>query len=113
MASVSRVVLLDSALTATRTGDPVSLELYSYAFKGYIAATAVNGATTINAKIQHSADKLNWFDLITFAAIAGVASAEAKDPTVNVLPYVRAVATLTGGVQAATVTVALYFDKVK
>lgn len=112
MASVSRIELLPStALTATATGDSKVLEIGSANFVGWLKATGVNGATTIAAKIQHSANGTDWVDLVAFTNLVGVAGFEVKQITDNVLLYVRTVVTLSGGTQAATVLVSLYHDK--
>lgn len=112
MASVVRVQLVSSALTATETGSGVSLEPASQAFVGWLRVSAINGATTLNAKIQHSADKSNWVDLVSFTALVGVTGTEAKEITfAGVLPFVRGVVTLAGATQTATVDLALYHDK--
>lgn len=113
MASVSRVLLLESSLTASTTGSSLSLEPYSTDFMGWIAASSVNPATTVMAKIEHSADGSNWVDLVSFTALVGVSGAEAKNVTTAVLPYVRANVTLAGATQAATVLITLQHDKRK
>lgn len=112
MASVMNEILLPAtALTATNTGSEKVLETGSDKFLGTITATAVNGATTVAGKIQHSHDGTNWFDLVSFTNIVGTSGQEVKQITDSVLPRVRSVVTLSGATQAATVTVILWFDK--
>lgn len=112
MASVSRIELLPStALTATNTADAKVLEIGSVNFIGWLKATGVNGATTVAAKIQHSANGTDWVDLVSFTSLVGVNGFESKQITDNVLLYVRSVVTLSGATQAATVLVSLYHDK--
>jgi hypothetical protein len=116
MASSSRLSLVNGALTATTTGDPVSLSGCSKKFVGYIYASAVGAGTTVTGKIQHSPDKTNWFDLVTFTALVAVGSElkpESAFATANmpVLPNIRSVVTLAGGALTTTVRIDLYFDE--
>lgn len=111
MASVEKRTLMSRALTATANGDSVGLELGYGSFIAHLAVSAINAATTVNAKIQHSPDGSNWYDVESFAAVAGSAATEAKAITGPLFPQVRAVATLTGVTQAATVAVDLFMDK--
>lgn len=116
MASVSNLVLINGALTASTTGDKKSLGPRGKKFVGYLKATSVNGATTLNAKIQHSPDDVYWFDVVSFTALVGVDGSELKDGTqftaseMGLLPYVRGLVTLAGATQAATVLMQLWFD---
>jgi hypothetical protein len=112
MASVDKITLLSStALTDNATGTAQALELKQRDFVAYISATAVNGATTVAAKVQHSADGTNLLDAVTFTSIAGATGREAKAFTIPLMPYVRATVTLTGATKAATVAIDLFFDK--
>ena len=111
MASVHKIPLMAQALTATKTGDSVSLEAKHIDFIAHLNCSAINAATTLNAKIQHSPDGSRWYDLATFAALAGSTGSEAVQWTVHVFPQVRAVATLAGVTQTATVDIALYCDR--
>lgn len=114
MASVVKTTLLPAtALTATNTGETKVLEPFSDKFVGYLHVSAINGATTVASKIQHSADGSNWIDHTSFANLVGVTGFEAVNITASFLPYVRSVVTLSGATQAATVTMSLYFDKIK
>lgn len=113
MASVGRVLLMSGAQTASTNGEAKILELYSAAFVGFSKATGVHADTTLDTKIQHSANGSDWVDLCTFNQLVGVNGYDVEQITVNVLPYVRAVSTLAGTTQQATVEIALYFDKLK
>lgn len=113
MASVANEILINEDLTASANGDSVTLDLRSKAFIGTIDASSVNAATTVAGKIQHSPDKTNWTDAISFTDIVGSDSNEVKQITVNLLPYVRAVVTLTGATQIASVKILLWFDQEK
>lgn len=111
MASIMNEYLQPStALTADSTSAAFLLTQNTENFIGTIIATNVNAATTIAAKIQHSPNGSNWFDLVTFTNIVGVAGSEVKQITDSVLPYVRSVVDLSGATQAATVEIKLWFD---
>lgn len=113
MASVYRVELLSTtALTAVNNGTAKVLEAHSDKFVGWLNVSVNDGATTVAAKIQHSADGTNWEDLASFTNVVNVTSTEAIQIALAVLPHVRSVVTPTG-TPAATVAVALYHDKVK
>lgn len=98
-------------LTATTVGEKKSLENYATGFIAEIIATAVHAATTVTGKIEHSGDGTNWYDLATFAAIAGASGKEIVNVTAHVLPNVRANVTLAGATQEATVTVRLHSQR--
>ena len=109
MSSNGKQELMSETLSATKVGSSFNLVGRSDSHVAYIKAENVNGATTVTGKIQHSPDQINWFDLASFAAIAGVAGSEVVNLTAHVLPNVRANVTLAGGVQTADVTVDIYF----
>ena len=108
MASAANRTLVNSALTASATSEKQNLTQHARDFIAWIEASAVNGATTVAAKIQHSPDGLNWKDLASFTNLVGVAGTEAVQVTVNVFQYIRSVVTLSGGTQVATVKVQLW-----
>ena len=110
MATSQKTSLLAEALTATKTGDTKGLSSKDKAFIGILSVSACNAATTVNAKIQHSADGSTWFDLVSFTAVVGTTGAELKQITTSVLHKVRAVVTLAGATQTATVDLALWLD---
>jgi hypothetical protein len=109
MSSNGKQVLMNETLSATKAGSSFNLVGRSQEHVAFLKAENVNAATTVTGKIEHSPDGTNWFDLATFAAIAGVAGSEIVNITVGVLPNVRANVTLAGGVQAADLTVEVYF----
>ena len=111
MASATGDLLISEALTGNKNSEKFNLETNSDKFIVTIDATAVNAATTVSAKLQHSHDGSNWFDVVSFTNIVGVEGHEAKQVTDNLLPYVRASVTLAGATKAATVKVMLWFDK--
>lgn len=113
MASVSRVLLGSAQLTGSGDGSGVSLESSSTAFVGWFKCSAINAATTLDVKIEHSPNKTDWKTLCTFAQLVGVTGSEVKQITDGVLPFVRYSATLAGVTKDATVEVALYFDKLR
>jgi hypothetical protein len=115
MASVNRLELQPStALTAAATNsERKSLNLFDCNFVAWMKTSAIHAATTVNAKIQHSANGTDWEDLVAFTALAGVTGFESKQITVYVLPHVRSVVALSGLTLAATTEVALYNDKSK
>lgn len=112
MASVLNEYLQETtALTADSTSKGFLLSGRTTDFIGTVVASSVNAATTIAAKIQHSHDNLNWFDLITFTNIVGVSGAQAVlAPTGGCLPFVRSVVVLTGATKSATVDIKLWYD---
>lgn len=114
MATTSRRELINQALTGTTTGDTKSIEPRSNGFLGFVKTTATNGATTVDAKIQHSPNKSDWFDVVSFTSIVGTNTSEVKDITNlsgKLFTNLRAVVTLSGATQASTVEVTLWFDE--
>lgn len=109
MASNGQQVLMNEALTATEVGESFNLPGRTDAHIATLIATGVNGATTVTAKIEHSPDGSNWFDLANFAGLAGVDGTELINVTNGVLPNVRANVTLAGAAQAATVKVSINY----
>lgn len=114
MASVDRKILINQKpiTSATSTSDVQSLEGQHFGFIGEIIAADVNAATTVAGKIQHSADKQYWHDLISFTDIVGTAGSELKTATAC-LPNIRSFVTLSGGTKAATVTIRMHYDRYK
>ena len=117
MASVSFIHLLTgSTVTATSSSDSKSLEMFQ---KDFIAVLKLSGRTqgTYNIKLQHSADNVNFFDVVAFTEVAAGATAnEIKQivtGTTNLLPHVRVLSTVTVAVGDAVVDVKLYFDREK
>ena len=112
MASNSLIGFVDEALTASSTTAAQSLPARSRRFIGWLDASVNDGATTVDAKIQHSPDKVNWEDLATFAQLVNVTGVEEIQITDNVFGNVRVVVTL-AGTPAATVKVQLWYDSDK
>jgi hypothetical protein len=119
MASVSRVGLVSGALTGSSTGEAKTLGPRAQKFIGYLNVSAINGATTLDAKLQHSADKVNWIDVVSFTQKVGTTGVEAKHESQfavanqGLFSYVRGVVTLAGGVTTATVQLDLWYDEMK
>ena len=115
MASVNRLELIPvTALTAaTNNGERKSLGIFDCNFVAWAKTTVINGATTVAAKIQHSANGTDWEDVVAFTNLVGTLGFESKQITINLLPHVRAVVALSGVTLAATTQVALYNDKIK
>lgn len=117
MASSNKAVLQAStALTAATTnGTAVNLPARAKKLIGHLNVSACHADTTVTAKIQHSPDQTNWYDYLTFTAVAGTTGTETKAPTTNDLACfqnVRSVVTLAGTTKAATVTVDLWFENI-
>jgi hypothetical protein len=114
MASVQKINLMDSvALTDSADGDSKSMDNHYSEPVAVIKATAVHAATTVDAEIQHSNNKTDWFQLKEFTNIVGAAGKEALSITDHVLPYVRASVALSGATKEATVSVDLYINNRK
>ena len=115
MASNSRIKLIDRALTASVNGDVFDLPDSAKKFIAWLNVSANDGATTVSAKIQHSPDKVNWIDVVSFANVVNTTGVEAKHEASFVVanqglfPNVRCVVTL-AGTPSATVEVSLWFD---
>lgn len=117
MASVSKLALINGALTATTNGDKKATQSRSKKFIGYLKCTAINGATTLTGKIEHSPDSgTNWYTVCTFNALVGVVGTQVIHESAftvanqGIFPHVRGVATLAGVAQTATVQLDLWFD---
>lgn len=116
MASSSKLILVNEALTASQTSEVKSLGPRSKKFVAFLLVSAINAATTVAAKIQHSPDGSTWFDLVSFTNLVGVTGSELKQESAfavassPVLGQVRSVVTLSGATQTATVRVDLCFD---
>lgn len=100
---------------ASTTSASFNIPARSRKFAGILTAANVNAATTVSCKIQHSPDKVNWYDYITFTDIVGAAgvglgSPASYDPPV--LPYLQAVITLSGATKLSDVTVDIWFQNI-
>jgi hypothetical protein len=101
------------------SSNPVSAQLNmaprSHQLIAHIVAANVNAATTIAAKIQHSPDKIHWYDYITFTNIVGAAGFQALPTTsrdLAVFAYVQAVVVLTGATKLADITVDIWYENI-
>lgn len=110
MSSTAKQTLIDSqALTATTAGSSFAAPPRGDHHVGFFKATSVNGATTVTAKIQHSPNGVDWYDLATFNNLVGVAGSQVIDITAGVLPNLRGHVTLAGVTLAATVLIEIYY----
>lgn len=99
-----------TALTDSAVGSSVKLENGWSDFVGYIKATSVNGATTLDCDIEHSPDGTNWYVKASFTQIVGSDSNEIITVAAPLCGFVRANITLAGATKAATVEVQLAYD---
>lgn len=108
--TMARELLAPTAITGSVTGEAIEILSKDVNFVGHIVATGAS-SPNIAAKIQHSHDKLNWFDLLSFTAItANTAEIVQVDNTdTHVLRFVRAVLTHSSG--SANVNVDLCYDR--
>jgi hypothetical protein len=112
MASVISKDLVNENLTADITSGTESLETGHVEVVGYLAVSNY-ASGTINATVEHSPDKVNWFPLASIGPLSanGGLLSQISDSNVHVLPNVRANVTMGGG--DADVRVALYYDRRK
>lgn len=116
MASSSKLILVNEALTATNTSATQSLGPRSKKFVAFLLVSVCHADTTVASKIQHSPDGSTWFDLVSFTNIVGTTGNEVKHESAftvassAVLGQVRSVVTLSGTTKSATVRVDLCFD---
>jgi len=114
MASVIKKTLIsETTLTASKTGDAVSMEPHQ---KNFIAFAKISNRTagTYDTVIQHSPNGVDWFDNGTFASASGNGSEIIALTNGNLLlPYIRAVVTVTSGPGDADIEIILYYDKEK
>lgn len=119
MASVSKKVLVNSALTAASTvSDVQSLDQRQWRFVAFLSVTACDAATTVDVRLEHSSDKSTWFEFVNFTDIVGTTGSELiyeKNFTggPEVLANVRAKVLLSGVTKSATVKVELCYDEHK
>lgn len=104
---IGYVLLPLTALTATSTGTSVNNGAASllggYAHLHIFASDAGEWS----CKVQHSANNVDWSDLITFAADGSVIVAEAKSASGTINQYTRSLLTRTSG----TMTAAVFFAR--
>lgn len=112
MASEKSVSLQNGQLLTTTNGAAVDLPGKTKDLIAWLNVTAINGATTLDVKIQHSPDKTNWYDLgSAFTQLVGVTGNELVRITDSSFQFVRMVATLAGATQDATLSVQLFHDE--
>ena len=83
-------------------------------FIGFFKAASVDAATTVSAKIQHSPNNVEWYDLITFTDLVGASGDQhisVNSVTTHVFQHIRGVVELAGATLAATCTIQLFFDR--
>jgi hypothetical protein len=113
MAASNKLSLASGSLTATETGEAKSLPNGAKGFIAYLSATAV-AISTLDVTIQHSPDKTNWYNVVSFTQLAAPGNeikqhANFTVANMNLFPNLRAVRTLGAG---ATVTaeVSIWFE---
>jgi len=112
MASELKRVLQNGQLLVTTNGALVDLPKRTGKYLAYLNVTAINGATTLDVKLQHTPDKVNFYDLgSAFAQLVGVTGNESVAIPADAYQFVRMVATLAGATQDATFVCELYFDE--
>ncbi len=112
MASQSKRVLNNGQLL-TSTDGPAAQDLPAATkdLIGYLNVSAINAATTLDVKIQHSPDNSTWFDLgSAFTQLVGVTGNETVVISGGSYQWVRMSATLAGATQDATFVCELYYD---
>lgn len=110
MASVSKYAVTLGALSgASGSADKISLEQFTVDHVLALQVSALGAGTTLAISVKSSPDGTNFAEIAT---LAGVVTTGLKLITVPApLSFVRVDWTLTGGVQTATVSGALCYDK--
>lgn len=105
MASSLKKNLIDSkALTADFSSDWLALEPNQDEICFWLSVTSQHADTTLDAKIEHSPDKVNSKDLVSFTQQTGTEGSELKGIALPIMGFVRVSVTLTGTTKAATVS---------
>lgn len=113
MASTSVHALMNKSLTASEDGTSLSINPQAKNFLGFLKATNVNAATTLDVVIEHSPNKTDWFEAAAFTQLVGTNGSEVKTLSDSLFVNVRASATLAGATQEADVLVQLWYDPTK
>lgn len=102
----TQVVFLQTAQTATNTGDAYALNLGSNAigFAAYVAGTGAVSATVI---LDNSWDGVKWILARNTFTLSGTTNDGAEWETVSKMPYWRARVTAISGTGAAVDVVAV------
>ena len=114
MASVSRALLMNGVVDADAESESISLNSNWSRFIGVLSITNfVSGEFCV--AIQHSPDKVNWSNLISFAPQKTANELSIAYPIHDVffhscLPYIKAVVDV-DGVSSAAVKVELFYDE--
>jgi hypothetical protein len=112
MASVEKFRMISAkALTADFTTEGFALEASMDEICFWLLATGQHADTTLDVKVQHSPDKTNWKDLVSFTQQTDTGGSELKGITLPIMGFIRTVVALTGTTKAATVTVDLLFSR--
>ena len=113
MSSCAKIRLVDETITASINSDPVSLDSGQKNFLFHVKVSSrTNGTYTV--KLQHSADKLAWVDVVTLAAIVSDTSEiiqlvhATNFYKLHLASFARAVVTYVGPGQASVVAELLY-----
>ena len=110
MASINQILLLaETALTASNTGLEKSLEVRQKNYVALATVTANDGSTTVDVRIETSADGTNWIEVADLTDLVNVNGVVKLDITASLLTKARSIVTLTG-TPIATVKVALWHD---
>jgi len=111
MASELVKELQNGQLLTTTNTTPVDLPDKTRDLIAHLVVSVINGATTLDVKLQHSPNKTQWYDLGTpFAQLVGVTGDEAVRITDSAFQFIRIVAALAGATQEATMVVNLHYD---
>lgn len=119
MASIGKLSLNNGSISGASTlTEPKSLGENSTQFVAYLKVTALGAGTTLTAKIQHSPNGDDWYDVASFAAVpaASAPTSEVIDwgdftqPQMGLFPKIRGSLALAGGTTTGTVQLDLWFD---
>jgi len=109
MASTSKIVLLNQAITATVTSEAKTLDVMSSGFVGFIKITNRTSGT-FTGIVEHSPNGVDWFTFISFTAALNSNTSEIKFPANDYcLTYVRASVTAAAAPDA-TVEISLCYS---
>lgn len=82
-------------------------------FVGVVKTENTDNNTKVNAKIQHSFNGTDWFDLIDFGTINGSDTSRIvylSESNIHVLPYLRGYITMSGSTVLSDVTLHLFYE---
>lgn len=115
IASQKLQLLNTTGSTSTVTGSANTIAPLRTSSSDFIGVASVteNGTTIVDAKIEHAPTATGpWFTLATFTQISGSGDEQSHVPvaTTSVFPFLRAVATISGGAPNADIEISLYHD---